>query len=80
MVCYMLVRYIEDGILQVVPNVVKRKHAFMAKYYDGRYYAVDIILRNSSRLLLENICANMNMNVPTIILQRCHIDENEFGR
>lgn len=78
MVQFKLVRYIEDRILQVVPTVKKRGKSLVAKYYDGRYYEVEISVRNSSRILLENICANTKMNVPVVNLQRCHIDENKI--
>lgn len=68
MVQYMLVQYIEDGILQVVRNVKKKGKALVAKYYDGRYYEVHILVRNSSLNLLENICENIKMNVPVVVL------------
>lgn len=79
MVQFILVRYIEDGILQVVPNIKKRGKSLMARYYDGQYYEVDILARNSSRILLENICTNMEMNVPVVSLSKCltEADKNE---
>lgn len=40
-----LVRYVEDGILQVVKkcDIRKCKRSYEAKYSDGYYYTVEIV-------------------------------------
>lgn len=72
-----MVQYVEDGIFQVASNVKKRRNTLMAKYYDGRYYEVKIITRNPSQILLEDICRNLQANVPLLILSRYSADKCE---
>lgn len=67
---YYLVKYVEDGILQVVSKVLRKKRSVKAKYLDGRYYDAEIIAGNCSRSLLEEILWNLNRGLPVVFLKR----------
>ncbi|KAK9876207.1 hypothetical protein WA026_011338 [Henosepilachna vigintioctopunctata] len=65
---FFLVKYIEDGIYQVVPKVFKRGSKVFAKYLDGNNYPAEIIAKNRSYNVLNEILRNLQLDLPKVIV------------
>ncbi|KAK9875933.1 hypothetical protein WA026_011036 [Henosepilachna vigintioctopunctata] len=65
---FFLVKYIEDGIYQVVPKVFRRGSKVCAKYLDGCIYPSEIIAKNHSHNVLDQILRNLQLDLPKVIV------------